>query len=116
MGRANQEENSIEELMFADDMVLMAEDQIILREMVSELDQRCRKYGMGGGSRETGRKWFSPAENPFNVTWNWMGRRLDRLSNSGTWGVCLLGRGDAERMSRRGAWGLLGSFASFHLC
>ena len=46
MKRANQEENSIEELMFAYDLVLIAEDQIRLQEMVSNLDQQCKKYGM----------------------------------------------------------------------
>ena len=46
MKQANQEENSIEELMFADDLVLIAEDQITLQEMVSNLDQQCQKYGM----------------------------------------------------------------------
>ena len=46
MKRANQEENSIEELMFADDLVLIAEDQIILQEMFSNIDQQCKNYGM----------------------------------------------------------------------
>ena len=45
MKRANQEDNSIEELMFADDLVLIAEDQIRFQEMVSNLDQQCKKYG-----------------------------------------------------------------------
>ena len=44
--RANQEENIIEELMFADDLVLIAEDQSRLPEMVSNLDQQCKNYGM----------------------------------------------------------------------
>ena len=44
--QAKQEKNSIEELMFADDLVLIAEDQIILQEMVSNRDQQCKKYGM----------------------------------------------------------------------
>ena len=46
MKRANQEEKSIEELMFADDLVLIAEDQSRRQEMVSNLDQQCKNYGM----------------------------------------------------------------------
>ena len=46
MKRANQEENSIEELLFADELVLIAEYQIRLQEMVSNLDQQCKTYGM----------------------------------------------------------------------
>ncbi len=43
---ANQEENSIEELMLVDDLVLIAEDRIILQEMVSNLDYQCKNYDM----------------------------------------------------------------------
>ena len=32
--------------MFADDLVLIAEDQIRLQRMASNLDQQCQKYGM----------------------------------------------------------------------
>ena len=46
MKRANQEENSIEELMFVDDLVLMAEDHIRLQEMVSNRDQQCKIYAI----------------------------------------------------------------------
>ena len=46
MKQANQKENCIEELMFADDLVLIATDQGRLREMVSNLDQQCENYGM----------------------------------------------------------------------
>ena len=43
MKRANKEENSIEELMLADDLVLIAEDQSRFQEMVSNMDQQCKK-------------------------------------------------------------------------
>ena len=43
MKRTNQEENSIEELMFADDLELIADDQSRLQEMFSNLDQQCKK-------------------------------------------------------------------------
>ena len=46
MKRANQEENSFEELMFADDLVLIAVDQSRRQEMVSNLDQQCKNYCM----------------------------------------------------------------------
>ena len=114
MGRANQEENSIEELMFADDMVLMAEDQIILREMVSELDRRCRKYGMGV-SRDGTEVVVTNGE-PVQCDVELDGEALGQVEQFGYLGSMFVGEGGAERMSRRGAWGLRGSFASFHLC
>ena len=41
--RANQEDNIIEELMFADDLVLIAEDHSrLMQEMVLNLDQQCK--------------------------------------------------------------------------
>ena len=46
MKRANQEGNGIEELMFVDDLVMVAEDQTRIQEMVSNLDQQCQNYGM----------------------------------------------------------------------
>ena len=46
MKQANQEDNSIEELMFIDDLVLVAEDQVRLQKMVSNLDQQSKNYGM----------------------------------------------------------------------
>ena len=46
MKRANQEENSIEELMFPDSLVLIAEDQSILQEMVSNIASNAKNYGM----------------------------------------------------------------------
>ena len=46
MRRANQEENGVEEQMFADDLVLIAEDQGRLQEMVSNLDHQCKNYVM----------------------------------------------------------------------
>ena len=42
MKQANQEDNGIEELMFADDLALIAEDQIRRQEMVSNIDQQCK--------------------------------------------------------------------------
>ena len=84
MKRANQEENNIEELMFADDLVLIAEDQIRLQEMVSNLDQQCknmpwydnlkRQDGSDGHKEITHSMWH-------RIRW---GKRLDRLSNSST--------------------------------
>ena len=46
MKRTNQEDNSIEELMFADDLVLTADDQSRLQEMFSNLDQQYKNDGM----------------------------------------------------------------------
>ena len=46
MKHANQEENGFEELMSADDLVPIEEDQGRLQEMVSNLDQQCKKLGM----------------------------------------------------------------------
>ena len=60
MKRANQEENSIEELMFADDIVLIAEDQIRLQETVSNLGQQCKNYGMRISRDKTGAYLCSP--------------------------------------------------------
>ena len=54
MKRANQEENSIEELMFPDDLVLIAEDQIRLQEIVSNLDQQCKKLWYENLKRQDG--------------------------------------------------------------
>ena len=54
MKRANQEENSIEELMIPDDLVLIAEDQIRLQEMVSNLDQQCQKIWYENLERQDG--------------------------------------------------------------
>ena len=54
MKRANQEDNIIEELMFADDLLLIAEDQIILQEMGSNLDQQCKNLWYENLERQDG--------------------------------------------------------------
>ncbi len=88
MKRANQEENSIEELMFADDLVLIAEDQIILQEMVSNLDQQCKNYGMRISRDKT--KVMVTSREPIqcDIQLDW--KNLNRLNNS------------ARRMSKPG--------------
>ena len=68
MNQENQEENGIGELMFADDLVLIAEYQGRLLKMVSTLDQQCKKLWY---ERQDKR---SPAENQFSVTYNYMGK------------------------------------------
>ena len=65
MKRVNQEENTIEELMFADDLVLIAEDQITLQELVSNLDQQCKKYDMRISRDKT--EVMATSRKPFNV-------------------------------------------------
>ena len=42
MKRANQVENNIEELMFADDLALIAEDHSRCQVMVSNVDQQAK--------------------------------------------------------------------------
>ena len=82
MKRANQEENNIEELMFADVLVLIAEDQIRLQEMVSNLDQQCKKYGMRISIDKT--EVMVTSWEPIQCDIKLDGKRLNRLSNSST--------------------------------
>ena len=102
MKRANQEENSIGELMFADALVLIAEDQIRLQEMFSNLDQQCKKYGMIISRDNTEVMVTSREPSQCDIELDG-GKSLDRLSNSGTYGVYLLGKGGAKRISKQGA-------------
>ena len=53
MKQANQEANSIEELMLADDLVLIAGDQIRLQEKVSNIELQCKKYGIRVSQEKT---------------------------------------------------------------
>ena len=82
MKRANQEENSIEELMFADDLVLIVEDQIRLQEMVSTLDQQCKNYGMRIPRDKTE---VMVTREPIQCGIELDAETLNRLSNSSTY-------------------------------
>ena len=46
MKRENREEDGIDELMFADDLVLISDEQGTLHEMVSNLYQQFKNYAM----------------------------------------------------------------------
>ncbi len=82
MKQANQGENGIEELMFADDIVLIAEDQSRLQEMVSNLDQQCKKYGVRI-SRDNTEVTVTSRE-PIQCDIELDGETLTRLNNSST--------------------------------
>ena len=96
MKRANQEENSIEELMFADDLVLIAEDQIRLQEMVSNLDQQCKKYGMRISRDKT--EVMVTSREPIQCDIELDGETLRQVEQFKYLGS-MLGKGDAKRMS-----------------
>ena len=103
MKQANQEENSIEELMFADDLVLIAEDQGRLQEMVSNLDQQCKKYGMRI-SRDKMEVMVTSRETiQCDIELDGETLRHVEQFKYPLQGVYLLGKGDAKRMSKQGA-------------
>ena len=107
MKRANQEENSAEELMFADDLALIADDQSRLQEMVSNLDQQCKNYGMRISRDKT--EVMVTSREPIQCDIELYGKMLKHK------GVYLLGKGDAKRMSNKVLKGCTGLFTNVHL-
>ena len=54
MKQANQEDNNIEELMFAVDLVLIAEDHIRFQERISNIEQQCKNMWYENLERQDG--------------------------------------------------------------
>ena len=113
MKRANQEEDSIEELMFADDLVLIAEDQSILQEMVSNLDQQCKNYGMRISRDKT--EVMVTSREPIQCDIELDGETLKQVEQFRYLGSIFVREGDAKRMSKQDAYRLHRSFTNFQL-
>ena len=101
MKRANQDDNSIEEQMFADDLVLIAEDQIRLQEMVSNLDQQCKNYGMRIARDKTEVKVTS--REPIQCDIELDGETLKQVEQFKYLGSIFVRERGAKRMSKQGA-------------
>ena len=101
MKRANQEDNSIEELMFADDLVLIAEYQIRLQEMVSNLDQQCKIYGMRISRDKT--EVMVTRRELIQCDIELDGETHRHVEQFKYLGSIFVGEGGAKRMSKQGA-------------
>ena len=100
--RAGREGNVVGGLMFADDLVLVAEDRVRPREMVSNLDRRCGNYGMGI-SRD-GTEVMVAGREPVQCDMELDGETLGQVEQFKYLGECLLGRG-VQRGCRAGCFG-----------
>ncbi len=101
MKRANQEDNSIEELMFTDDLVLVAEDQIRFQEMVSNIDQQCKTYGMRISRDKT--EVMVTSREPIQCDIKLDGETLRQVEQFKYLRSIFVREGDAKRMSKQGA-------------
>ena len=78
-GRVNIGGRRIKCMRFADYMVLLAEDEMMLKNMLMELNDRCEDYGMKININKTKARVFGRKPKKMNPSNKW------RASN--TWGV-----------------------------